>query len=85
MLKLIPNWKRAHRMLSVQLTTVNAGIVGGWQILPPEWKAVIPQPLMVKAAVVLFVLTIVSRLIDQGSVTDAKPKAAPTPEGDPHV
>lgn len=28
-LKLVPNWKRVHRMLSVQLTTLNAGIVGG--------------------------------------------------------
>ena len=82
-MRLIPNWKRAHRMLSVQLTTLNAGVVGGWQMLPPEWKAAIPQSLMVKAAVVLFVLTIVSRLIDQGGVTDAKPD--PTPEGDPRV
>jgi hypothetical protein len=70
--RLIPNWKRAHRMLSVQLTTINAGIVGGWQILPPEWKAVIPQPLMLKAAVVLFVLTILARLIDQGPITQPK-------------
>jgi hypothetical protein len=59
-------------MLSVQLTTINAGIVGGWQILPPEWKAVIPQPLMLKAAVVLFVLTILARLIDQGPITQPK-------------
>jgi hypothetical protein len=71
-MRLIPNWKRAHRMLSVQLTTINAGIVGGWQILPPEWKAVIPQPLMLKAAVVLFVLTILARLIDQGPITQPK-------------
>jgi len=82
-MKLVPNWKRAHRMLSVQLTSLNAGIVGGWQILPPDWKAVIPQPLMVKAAIALFVLTIVTRLIDQGGITDAKP--TPTPEGDPRV
>lgn len=71
-MRLIPNWKRAHRMLSVQFTTINAGIVGGWQILPPEWKAVIPQPLMLKAAVVLFVLTILARLIDQGPITQPK-------------
>lgn len=38
---------------------------------------------MVKAAIALFVLTIVSRLIDQGSITDAKPN--PTTEGDSHV
>ena len=70
--KFIPNWRRAHRMLSVQLTTLNAGIVGGWQILPADWKSAIPQPLMVKAAIALFVLTIVSRLIDQGSITEPK-------------
>lgn len=72
-MKLIPNWQRAHRMLSVQLTTLNAGIVGGWQILPPDWKAAIPQHLMVKAAIALFVLTIISRLIDQGPSTDLQP------------
>lgn len=83
MLSLIPNWKRAHRMISVQLTTLNAGIVGGWQVLPPDWKAVIPQHLMVKAAIALFVLTIVSRLIDQGGITNANPD--PTTEGEPHV
>ena len=73
MVQLIPNWKRAHRMISVQLTTLNAGVVGGWQVLPPDWKQVIPHDLMVKAAIGLFVLTIVSRLIDQGSITDAAP------------
>ena len=76
-MKLIPNWQRAHRMLSVKLTTLNAGIVGGWQALPPDWKAIIPQHLMVKAAIALFVLTIISRLIDQGSITD--PKETPCP------
>ena len=73
-MKLIPNWKRAHRMLSVQLTTLNAGVVGGWQVLPPDWKQVIPHGLMVKAAIGLFVLTAVSRLIDQGSITETKPE-----------
>jgi hypothetical protein len=72
LMKLIPNWQRAHRMISVQLTTLNAAIVGGWQILPAEWKSVIPQPLMVKAAIALFILTIVSRLIDQGDITAPK-------------
>ena len=76
-MKLIPNWQRCHRMLSVQLTTLNAGVVGGWQILPPDWKQAIPQHLMVKAAIGLFLLTIISRLIDQGEITESKTDSQP--------
>ena len=72
-MKLIENWQRAHRMLSIQLTTLNGALVGGWQVMPADWKTMIPQGLMVKVAIGLFVLTIVSRLIDQGSVTETKP------------
>ena len=35
---------------------------------------VIPHSLMIKAAIGLFVLTIISRLVDQGSVTATPPE-----------
>ncbi|MGN6518672.1 MAG: hypothetical protein ACTHK2_04520 [Dokdonella sp.] len=71
MIKLIPNWQRAHRMLSMQLWALNGAVHYGWSQIDDGIKALIPHGLAVGAAVVLFALPIAARLIDQGAVTAA--------------
>jgi hypothetical protein len=71
--RLVSNWRRAHRMLSVQLTALNGAAVAAWSALPEDWRAAIPHQLVVGAGIALFVGTIVARLVDQGSVTEPKP------------
>lgn len=72
-MKLVENWKRAHRMISVQLSVINGAVLAAWQALPADWRAVLPQSLLVKVAIALLVLSIIARLIDQGSTTEPKP------------
>lgn len=72
-MKLVDNWRRAHRMLSVQLTALNGAAVAAWSTMPDEWRAAIPHGLVVWAGIALFVGTVVARLVDQGSVTEPKP------------
>lgn len=63
-LRLIPNWRRAWRMASVQFATVALG----WGLLPPDTQAVLLATVGVPAAripAVLGVLFLVLRLVDQ--------------------
>jgi len=68
-IKLIPNWQRAHRFLSVQLTALNGAAVAGWASIPEDWRAAIPHGVVVGAGVAMFAATIFVRMIDQGGVT----------------
>ena len=66
-MKLIPNWKRAWRMLSVQIA---AGIVA-WTALPPDMQAAIVGALGIapdRVPAILGVLLILGRLIEQPKI-----------------
>lgn len=63
-MKLIPNWRRAWRMMSVQV----AGLAVAWGLLPPDQQAALlgffgvgPE----RAPAVLGLLFLAGRLIDQ--------------------
>lgn len=69
--ELIPEWRRALRMLSVQANTVNAAGLTAWATLgelrekiPPEWVVVF--------AVAMLVLGTIGRLVKQSSVSNAE-------------
>lgn len=64
-IRFIPNWKEAHRFLSVQLTALNGAAVAAWAGMPDDWRAAIPHYLIVSAGVFMFVATVFVRLIDQ--------------------
>jgi uncharacterized membrane protein YhhN len=76
-MKLIPNWQRAHRMLSNQLVVVDGALLIGWTQIPPELKSAVPAYVLAIAAGAWLALKVGVRLIDQGSVTAApeEPKA----------
>ncbi len=63
-MRLIPQWRRAWRMASVQI----AAVIAAWAVLPPDAQAAavalvgIPAD---KVPGILAVLLIVARLIDQ--------------------
>lgn len=64
-MKLIPNWRRAWRMFSVQAQAAAIAAIAGWQALPDDLRALVPQGLAISLAVALLVLGIIGRLIDQ--------------------
>lgn len=68
-MKLIPNWKKWYRMISIQCQTVAIAVIGGWQALDPDMKAVIPFWVVMTVAISVLVLGIIGRLVQQDSVS----------------
>lgn len=64
-IRLIPNWRRAWRMLSVQAQATALAVLGGWQAMPDDMRAVVPAGVVFSLAMGLLVTGIVGRLIDQ--------------------
>lgn len=75
--KLIPNWKRAHLMLSNQLVVLDGALLAGWTQLPTELKSAVPTWALAAAAGAWLALKVFARLIDQGSKTAAPEETAP--------
>lgn len=66
--RLIPQWRRAWRMFSVQAMALAAGIQGVWPTIPPEMKATIPPNVVHWVSLVLLVAGIVGRMVVQPKV-----------------
>jgi hypothetical protein len=64
-MKLIDNWHKAHRMLSVQAMALAAAIQGAWPTIPEDLKAAIPAVWVHWVSLALLVAGIVGRLVDQ--------------------
>lgn len=67
-MKLIPEARRAWRMFSVQANTLALSVLGAWQAMPEDLKAMLPPSLAYWCAMGLMVLGIVGRLIQQPKV-----------------
>jgi len=67
-MKLIENWRKSWRMLSVQAMTAAAAIQGAWASVPEDMKASIPPGLVHWVTLSLLVLGIAGRLVDQPKV-----------------
>jgi hypothetical protein len=63
--KLIPEWKRAWRLYSVQAMAALAGLPLAYMALPADWQAAIPDAWKAGAVGVVLFAGIVGRLIDQ--------------------
>lgn len=68
-MKLIPEWKKAWRMVSVQAMTIATALQGAWLGLPEDMKAGIDPALVNGACLALLVLGIVGRLVKQDKVS----------------
>lgn len=64
-MKLVPNVKDALRWFSVQAMALQVAALSSWLAIPEEFKAAVPQEGMVAGAVLLAVLGIIGRMIDQ--------------------
>jgi hypothetical protein len=69
-MKLIPEWKRAWRMLSVQAMTLATALQGAWLGVPDDMKAGINPSIVNASCMVLLVLGIVGRLVKQDKVSE---------------
>ena len=68
-MQLIPNIKQAWKMFSIQAQALNAALLVSWQSLPSSFQTVLPVQYLLIIAVVLLVLGVVGRVIQQDNVT----------------
>jgi hypothetical protein len=65
-MKLVSNAGQAWRWFSVQAMTAAIALQAGWQAMPPDLADRIPGEYVTALSVVVLVLGIVGRLVDQG-------------------
>ncbi len=71
-MKFVADARRCWRWFSVQLPALNLAFLGTWSVLPDKFQNAIPLPWVVGIAVVLIVLGVFGRLIEQ-PVKEKKP------------
>ena len=64
----IPNIKQAWKMFSIQAQAINAALLVSWQSLPATLQTVIPVQYLLVIAVILLVLGMVGRVIQQDAI-----------------
>lgn len=64
-MKLIANWKKAWRMLSVQAMALAGAVQGAWVFIPTDMRSSIPESTVQIVTLALLVLGVVGRLVDQ--------------------
>lgn len=80
-MKLVPNWRKLHKAWSVRLGVVATALTSAliafpelamqvWQWLPGEFKTFLPEQYMPLVGVVLFVLSLLAKFIEQQSLKD---------------
>ncbi len=67
-MNLIENWKKAHKMISVQAMALALAIQATWTSLPPDLLASLPPHLGHYVTVALLALGIVGRIVVQDKV-----------------
>jgi hypothetical protein len=71
-MKLIPEWRSAHRFLSVQLTLAAGAVQTTWPLIPDDLRSALPAGLVHVVSVFLLTAAVAGRLLDQGIAADAK-------------
>lgn len=67
-MKLIKNWRKSYRMLSVQAMALATAIQGTWMTIPEDMKASIPPQAVHWITMGLLVFGIVGRIVAQPKV-----------------
>lgn len=67
-MKLIANWRKAYRMLSIQAMAIATAIQGAWMFIPEDMKASIPPTIVQWVTMGLLAFGIAGRLVDQPKV-----------------
>ena len=70
-MKPVEDWKRCWKWFSVQIPALNTAFLVTWVALPAKFQDALPIPWVIGIAIVLIVLGVAGRMIDQ------TPKDAP--------
>ena len=69
--KLVKNWRKSWRWLSVQMQGLSAALTATWLALPPDMQATIRADYALAVALTLAVAGLLGRLVDQGPEDNA--------------
>lgn len=64
-MKLVENWKQAHRWFSVHLIIVLAALPEVWTWLPMEWKQSLPPDTLKWVCGVVGILAVYARVVSK--------------------
>lgn len=64
--RLVKDWRRSWRWLSMQSMALSTALLASWAVLPDKLQDAIPHPWPAILAAGLLVLGMVGRLVDQG-------------------
>jgi len=67
-MRLIANWRKAYKMLSIQAMALATAMQGAWMFIPEDMKASIPPTVVQWVTMGLLAFGIVGRLVDQPKV-----------------
>lgn len=65
-MRLVADWRRCHRWFSMHAMGWSAGLLLTWNTLPPKLQSAVAEPLMTAIVVVILVLGMFGRVVEQG-------------------
>lgn len=68
---LIPEWRKAWRMFSVQSMALSTALLATWAVLPDDMRASIPSDIVTTIAIIVLVLGMIGRVVDQPKVKES--------------
>ncbi len=77
---LVPYWRKAPRMFSVQAITLQTTAILAWSQLPSDLKEALPHWLLAVLALLILSAGVIGALIPQRKVTNVQPPKTPEPD-----
>jgi type II secretory pathway component PulF len=63
--KLIPQWRKIYKYISVQIPALNVAFLATWALLPEKFQDALPISYVIVIAITLLVAGVVGRMIAQ--------------------
>lgn len=76
-MKLVDDWRRAPKWISMRAAVAGMALLGAWSVMPEDLKASLPAWATTGTAVGILVLVAVGRLVKQTPTLDDDEDKAP--------
>ena len=73
-MKLINEWRKIYKYISVQIPALNVAFLATWALLPQKFQDALPVTWVIAIAIVLLVAGVVGRMIAQPGLKDQDDK-----------
>ncbi|CAB4134071.1 hypothetical protein UFOVP273_10 [uncultured Caudovirales phage] len=68
-MKLIDEWKAAHKMVSMWCMTAASALLGTWELIPKDLQDTLPHGVVVAVTIALLATGMIGRLVKQDGVS----------------